>query len=271
MQKYNIGDEAYIPDGRKVAVTGIAKYGYFVSETYEDKDGFSFIDEEKDSFYVRNLYREVPSPIKDERIINFESSIKEKRAELQQLEKDIAQQKKEIQSICTMYEPLSYLRDFFSGDLKYAILWSDWHIQIGLVPEILKTDDKCDWPKVRLVSLFGKNGKDLEWRVSRYTDGSDKWYPESISFHRTKEDALEHAKKIATERFALFKKRGRECCIVDDLIELGIAIPQDIMVANAAYENKKLQQAKVQAEKDLLRAQEAYEKAKIRHGGLLDA
>lgn len=268
MDDFNIGSKAYIPDGRAVCVTGLAQHGYFVSELYEDHEGDTCIDEESNSFFVRNLYAEIPDPVKDGRITALEASIKEKRTELQRLENDIAHQKKEIQSICAMYEPLSYLKDFFDGTLSYAVLWSDYHLTIGPVPEILKTGDRYDWPKVRLVSLFGRNGKDLEWRVSKYTDGSDRHYPENISFHRTELEARDHAKKIAEERFSAFRKKNQERCNVDDLVLLGIPIPNDIQAANLAYEKNALAEAKRRAEQDMARAQESYNAARAKYEDL---
>lgn len=186
----------FTKDGRKVAVVGkLNKTQYIVQEIFVTENGDEFPQGE--NFTVDSVFDEKVESHKDREIKTLNDNIEKAKKSLDSINHEIKQFEQrrtaaaEImkQIDCTIKELPNFDFDFFCdfacGNFKYAISLdnrgrmvnkgSHYEDPIDVFARFERNSwnnvDKFDM--VRLVSLLGKSNGNLEYGISRWSDGGD--------------------------------------------------------------------------------------------------
>lgn len=188
-------------------------------------------------------------PITEAISYDIEKLEKRKRilmAQIQLLEEKDREIKHRLESL-KKYEQLERIEDFISGKITHYCKLNDYYNDKIFVPMVVRVEDeRCGDDRtdrnLKLLCLFGKSEKSMEWKLNRYSDGSGNYslvYP-----FCSKEEAEKKACEILIESFIRFKQLDiRDSYLARRLMEaaenFGVPIPpgfkRDLLLQELEY------------------------------------
>jgi hypothetical protein len=169
----------YLIDGSQVSVIEKTSSGYLVAGIYSGEEYGEEIRMDTDPFFAEHVFDEAPTQAFDNRILGLHDKIRElesKRDELLQMKRDSETESKRILDSLARFDKLKLLLDFIDEKITHYVTEDYSGLSI-----IEFTDTVCDGDrnesnpsnrKLKLLSLFGESNGDLQWKLSRYRDGS---------------------------------------------------------------------------------------------------
>lgn len=274
-KKFTTGDIVYGHGGERAEYVCKTLDLHVVLPIYEDEDGQEY---RGDPNNWRECFASPPRAQYDEQIRSLQTDeqrisaqVAELRAERDQLNREMAARKKERER----HEQLRHLDDFIAGRITHYVI-SDWAVDVLKFEDtVCKGDDGRErWPKqMRLLSLFGGSNGNLQWRLSSYSDGSDRNGGQPCIPCCSFDEALGHLKAFIETRFAEWSAKradpkltdGQRDSGVDSFVQAaekyGIPIPDDIAGYLRARARRGAERKVIDARASLQAAEEQLAKA----------
>lgn len=218
---------AYLQDGQEVEVVERIASGVVIRRIFDYGDEDSGTG---DPEIVGRVFDVPPVERKAKVICDLEAceaALRERIAELQRQvhEREAAESK--IAAFKNQDAALARISDFLAGRVTHYVLNSQYG-SVDLVAAApgggipYEEDGKRYVRETKLMSLFGESGKDLQWKVNRYSDGSGGGWTDAEPF-TCLEDATARLQELI-EGWESEKDypRGR---LYDSALKHGIPIP----------------------------------------------
>lgn len=158
----------YTEEGNEIGV--IKKFDNFVVGFYLYKDEKGDVFQGETCIIEMELFDKPPIKKYEQSILLLKNDLEKlneiyenKIKELDSIKKEIEEYKK----IYDQYAELKYLNMFIEGKLKYYVVEDSSDIYISKFEH-----EVSYYNKLKLLTLFGTTDGDLQWRLSRYSDGS---------------------------------------------------------------------------------------------------
>jgi hypothetical protein len=170
---------------------------------------------------------------------------------------------KERKARLMQHRALTRIDDFLAGKMTHFVMESYRGVEVMTFDEVVryKEDDYDRMPNgFRLLSLFGKTNGDLEWQISRYSDGSGS--RDTVIPCLSHEEAIEQAKISIEKRFDTWRKNNNKNHFCSDAVsaeKLGLAVPEDITANNKRISLEGKQRQFDEAKKKFEQAQQELE------------
>lgn len=270
--KHEIGRIYYTETGMQVELLAVTTTGKLVVAELKEFDSYhgdgdysrqtvrgeTFFTEEVFETAPRHLYDVEIQRLKDEET-RLDALLAEKRGEVLATERDLVQRLAKLKK----FKGLERIEDFIEGRITHVVTkeYDDWKIQ--LLSEFEADDD--GWSRkpcgLRLISLFGKSGGDLAWKVNDYKDGSGSW-KEMIPCASEDEAKTRRDEWIVAEikeQFGAFKPSSPHWFItyVTTAVKYGVSLSEEIMDAYRKCLSEQIDAHKAKTQGEI---EKAYEK-----------
>lgn len=125
-------------------------------------------------FVVDDLFDTPPTERLDQKILDLQKKVDDLQQTKREIEQNIrsAEEKGKAKlAKYKKYEQLEYLDLFLDGKITHYVLeyWGSFNI-ISFKKAV--PDNRWDPDQTKLLTLFGRSGDNLQWRLSQYSDGS---------------------------------------------------------------------------------------------------
>jgi hypothetical protein len=263
--KFNHGDTVYNLDGQQGAY--IASYGgkFIVAPEYEGDDTEPYWGpvEEWD-----NAFREPPTVKLQAKVDELDKLVTEKRAELKRINEELDQAGKRRQEQLKklgQHRALQRIEDYLDGKFTHFLEANDYY-----APKIVTADDALAkgggeyenrWDKkLRLLTLFGDTKGDLQWRITRYSDGSGS-NTEVFPCHN-EEEAIDIVRQLYADAVGVWREQdkkhyGRAIEWSQKCPEGWIVVPDDMREYLASAKQQARQAELEKARENLAKAEAA--------------
>lgn len=270
---------AYGTDGKKVYIEAITQDGdYVVSGVVAQIYGDQVEEDHGETWIERGkLYPKPPIDVMDKVFAEKAAELERLRKERMELtsgvnaaEREVAERFKRL----AKFKGLERLEEVLEGKFTHFVTGAYGGYQILSKESGLKQRDQYD-KKLKLLSLFGDTGGDLEWRLNEYRDESGSWMQVYPCF--SEEDARAKLIQLCTDDLDEWRKGGKNTyylgCPVTSLEKIGAQIPDDARDAYQKHLAEAMQAKITEARKRLQEAETALAKVEGRAGGMeaLDA
>lgn len=181
MPEYEIGDDFYTADGAKVRLEAVTTTGEFVVTKLMRYVGYDegFYEEFGPTEVVDKIFAKPPVEVIDAEIAAKKTELADLQAkhdklfaETNMVERTATERLKKF----AKFKELELLEDFIDRKITHFVTASDensFDFKIGSFEDAIKSKDRyANGAELRLVTLFGRSGGDLQWRVDRHYDGS---------------------------------------------------------------------------------------------------
>lgn len=179
MAKLNFepNSQVFTESGQVVELVAATEDGYIVRPLLRRGDD----DEESEPFYgapqhAARIYAEPPVEMRDAKVVELDSRIEIKRAELDAIRQDIHQATAERQAILSrlkQHAALKYIDDFIEGRITHFVVVTSESVLVEDAATTLKEDPERSYStEIKLLTLYGNTKGDLQWRLNTYRDGS---------------------------------------------------------------------------------------------------
>lgn len=121
------------------------------------------------------VYLSPPVAVLEDEIVRLQGEIEAKRRELAVATDEVSgffRDEKARQERIKRHADLARLDDFISGKISHVVKRSYGVITIEEFKEAIEKTDRYDRDGLKLLTLFGKPGNGLQWKVNHYSDGS---------------------------------------------------------------------------------------------------
>lgn len=234
-KEFNPGDPVFTNDGQSVTFIARVSDGYCVRPVYEDPDMGP--QEDGPPFIVGQIYSEPPVAHRNQQILELDAKLKAKREELNDLQVAVRVTETQInnrKAVIKRHKSLERLEDFLEGRITHFVFHEYGAPRIREFKEAIEATDEDRYAKVpplKLLTLFGKVGGELNWRLDKYSDGSGG--SRYLVFPCCSlEEAQAKAKEILADMCEEARKCGRGLSGYDECAklaaEIGFEIPSDI-------------------------------------------
>lgn len=205
----------YTTDGKKVIVVGdLNQTDKIVQEIFITESGDEIPQGER--FVVKNLMDEPAVSWQEKRLADLEikyiKDVSEWRGKIESLQREkqmaydsLSAKVKWLRGVAkeprdeSFKKVINLLADFLSDTTKWiaVTIYSEWHVvefndesvsDLLNRYEGLRYGSEKRFDSMRLLSLYGKTGGDLTFKINEYSDGSGS--DREVSFFKTKEEAL---------------------------------------------------------------------------------
>lgn len=258
-------EKKYLSDGRKVAVVGkLNNQETIVQEIFVTANGSEIPSGE--NFVVKSLHNEPVLSYVEKRAKEMEKFVKSLEADRKKIEHDNKKARQELEAIRDIVRSsnklaqllpeseLDVFSSFITGTIKYLVV--DGYT---ITPPVEMIDKVICWDTyygdskyngIKLVSVLGKSGGDMEYRIHKYPGGSA--HTDAVYPFTNKEGALSHIKQIAEEKIdddRLTTDSYNAC------IEMGIVFSKKHKERYLQFRNKILEENIKNAKQKLLECQ----------------
>jgi hypothetical protein len=151
------------------------------------------------------------------------------------------------------YDQLSRIEDFLAGKITHYCKDRNPYSRIQTPIVVRVADEDQHARDLKLLCLFGKSDRSMEWKLNRYSDGSGDW--SRIWPFCSQEEAEVKAREILAESFMNFRKEypNGYPCLGRDLVEAAKACGAPIPVG---FERDMLQDKLAEATESSKKKQE---------------
>jgi hypothetical protein len=121
------------------------------------------------------VFLAAPTAVLEAEIVDLQAQIDAKRLELSVATDEAAgfiRGEKERLSRIKRHEALERLDDFISGKITHVVKRSVGAISVHEFKEVFEPNGRYGRDGLKLLTLFGKPGLGLQWKVNHYSDGS---------------------------------------------------------------------------------------------------
>jgi hypothetical protein len=194
---------------------------------------------EDDSYYGQPIIidRVWPSPPKqkhEQRIAELLAEIdvlSKKRLTLSREVRRLEEGKAEVLKNIKEYETLKHIEDFLAGEISHFVITRYSTIEIvDAKKELESRDETVGKPRIlRLLTLYGLTGGNLQWRLNRYSDGSGG--EEEVMPFTSFDEAEAYAKRVVSEKMAALAKSNNQYVatgLMDSAKRLGVEVPAEL-------------------------------------------
>lgn len=185
-----------LPSG-KFLVAGAVGNNDYDDECYFDLDHPRVVDRVFDTAPVEIYDKRVAS------LLDELGKLEERRNALRtEISTSERQHKDRIQKLAK-FQPLQRIEDFLDGKITHYVISEgyhrdeDGHYQLKIsTPQQEKSGDECHSRELKLLTLYGKSDRSVEWKLNYYSDGSG-----SSSHFCWPCTSIEEAKALAARLF----------------------------------------------------------------------
>jgi|SRR5687768_7078500 len=179
MTQYAKGDTVYLIDGTECEfITSFGRGRQFLVNVIL----LSGHDEELivDPTIVTQIFPEPPTPKRAKQIEALDQEIAKREKEISRLQheqRDIEIRARHFNDLIKRNEALQFVEAFLENRITHLVVVTEYH-KIHILPfqEAIKADMRYD-SGLKLLSLFGKSGGNLQWRLHKYSTEGD---PEDV-------------------------------------------------------------------------------------------
>lgn len=170
---FSTGDKCYLPDGTECVFVEKCSAGNVVQRVIVCEDREDITDPE---IVTSRLFAEEPVEKIGEKIASAKAELAALSKDLQEAGRNRDSSKAELDKLMSdlsVVPTLRRLSDIIAGKVTHYTIsyWSG--ISIVTAEEAHRNED---YPKdLKLLSLFGRSGGDMSWRINAYYDGSGSW------------------------------------------------------------------------------------------------
>lgn len=220
-------DIYYLASGEQVIVIDRLVSGKFVIEfLFEDESGCLF-KSSCDSI-VDKVYKEPPRTAYDTTIKELKDTIKDLQTEKYQIQKEITASTQEYESIMKKYNKFSGLKNlnrFINGEITHYV---ELHYSGIKIIDFENSRANFGDNELKLLTLFGESGGNLTWKLNEYADGSGGNYKiiPCVSYEDALRVAKEEAQKIVENDIRRDKLSTRD---LEYALAYQIVIPEEVL------------------------------------------
>lgn len=211
----------WLPDGRECSYVCAAGNGHVVWAHLEHEEGGApgFGGKE----YVDHVLSSPPRHKLDRATTEAQErldALRQEVSEAQQEHRQVEEMKETALKALSELKALQHIQDFIGGKITH-FLGTTYGARLLTFQEAMgtKEDEYGRRPgETKLLSLFGRSGGDLSWRINTYYDGSGSWteWLPFLSYEDAKAGLAEHASSRFTEylsggRASYTEKWAAEC------------------------------------------------------------
>ncbi len=187
----------YLVDGEEVEVVEQTSVGVIVRRMFGDDIEGGLGDPE----IVPQVFEKAPTERKAKEIAELEGREEALRERIRALDRQVRDREaaeKRFLQFANQNQALTRISDFLSGRITHYLVRHPFGaIEVqdavnGAMP-VVSDRGRCDG-ETKLLSLFGKSGRDLQWKVNEYYDGSGWWY--TVEPFTSRESALARLQEI---------------------------------------------------------------------------
>lgn len=248
-QAYEIGRRYWLDNGAEVILQARTDDGQFVVApvlivtsyrmSYDGPDEYDH-EEPGPAFLAQTLNSKAPVEKKDAEVAEIDQRISAKRKDLEAIDAEIRRvtsERDQIMKRLSDVPALRHLDDIIAGRFTHVVFESHDYI-VQTAEQAMKAssrDDDYQWRKQpwRLLTLFGKTGGDLQWRINDWKDGSGS--NRDVRLFTSEEEAVAYAIEKTSAKFdavradiAAGKHPWNVEALLKDARSLGIRPPADI-------------------------------------------
>lgn len=167
----------YDRDGNQIEIVEKLKNGQHLIRKIFTDESYEWVESPhagKELFIVNDVFDSPPAKKLSQEIVELKQEI----VELQCLKRNLAQGILDVEKAgeaklakYKKYDQIKILDMFLDGKITHYVLeyWGSFKI---ISFEDAVPDERWGKDKVKLLTLFGKTGGNLEWRLNEYSDGS---------------------------------------------------------------------------------------------------
>lgn len=212
----------YLTSGQAVNVISELPEGHLVKDIFESEEG-QYCGETR--FEDETLHAKPPVQVWEKRVVELEQKITELNEEKAKLFKSVEETKKALLPVfekSKRYAQLARLEDFLDGKITHYVQYSGYG-SIDIIPfKDAVYEESRHTGHLKLLTLFGESGGDLQWKISCYHDGSggqtNVWPATSL------EEANQIAMKLISDAMETTKDKPRHD-ILKEAQRLGVTVP----------------------------------------------
>lgn len=216
---------SYLLNGQAVTIVEkLASGGFLVCPIYEDPETGEPMDGE--NFITPKVWSKPPTEVLNAEVKELEAAIhalSEKRYELEKLVREDRKKWEEVTAKCLKYKALENIFDFVEGKITHYVI--DNYSRLEIVPFADAKSEYGSTGEPKLLTLFGKSNRDLQWNLHQYSDGSGhskyRCFPA-----RSYEEAIEFLTVMANEKFST-EQEYFHGYLIESCDKHGIPVPSD--------------------------------------------
>ena len=192
----------YLIDGREVEVIQMLEDGKYLVDNVYEYDGYE--ETANEAYIVDKVFDKPPVEKLNKRVQELTETIQSLNKAKSKIESIIRQEEKDREvrlDKFKKYEQLQFLEDFLDGKITHYVKPSWSGVDIIQFEETRGRSNYDHDKSFRLLSLFGRSDRKIEWNLHEYTDGSgskSKVIP-CLSYEQALEVAQEELDKKASE------------------------------------------------------------------------
>lgn len=178
-----MSDYKYTPEGQRCEVISQLPSGKFLVagavSGYEDDEPYFDVDNPR---VVERVFDSAPVAIYDQQVRELMAKVEtleqRRNALLDELQAAERQQKERIAKL-SKYQPLERIEDFLDGKITHYVISEGYHhddsghYQLKITtPQTEKSGDEYNNRDLKLLVLYGKSDRSVEWKLHYYSDGT---------------------------------------------------------------------------------------------------
>lgn len=262
LSKFKSGDRAYTIGGNEVMFITLHDGQALVQQVMQTDEEERF----GKPFLISEIFAEEPVQKWSAKIDKLNGEILELQKKRDALNAEIHAAnatEKERKARLMQHRALTRIDDFLAGKMTHFVMDSYRGPEVMAFDEVVKYKES-DYDRMpngfRLLLLFGKTNGDLEWEISRYSDGSGS--RDRVIPCNSYEEGLEHAKVLLETKYDTWRKNNNKnyfCSEAVSASKLGLSVPPDIEANNERIVREDKQRQFDEAKKKFEQAQQELE------------
>lgn len=173
MSTFEPGATVFTEDGARAEYLGAVDGVHAIRLVRIDEEECEFLGNPR---VVHRVFRKPPRQALDAEIVRLDGEIQRRRDELSALQTEIGEATKGRRDTLARLKEhvaLKHIDDFVAGRLTHFVVLDHSGIAVKPAAEALTTKEEDRYnKKLRLLTLYGATGGELQWRLHQYSDGS---------------------------------------------------------------------------------------------------
>lgn len=227
------GQTVYLENGAACEFVAAHGSSFIVSPQMNGDEDESFFGR---PITVSRVFAKPPVEIIEARcaqLLETEKNIREKLETDRRLEQAFDRNAKERAARFKLHKALERIDDFIQGKITHYVIK---HEHGGGVKISTPKEEKCGdgeyTSDLKLLVLFGKSNGNLEWKLSRYSDGSGRNYCD-VWLCQSREEAMVIATELIEATYVGYREKPTGSHYIkgtaESAVALGLQVPEDIL------------------------------------------